>query len=313
MRGLREFRRRDKLMGSAFEFVLLAGADEGEILIDEAVGEVKRIEYLLTEFSETSDTTAINHAAGNQAIMVDPETHSLIERALRISRLTQGAFDLTAAVLKRLYNFKAQNIDLPDRELIRQTLKKVGYQQIVLGKDTVRLAREGMHINFAAIGKGYAADRVKALLIARGVKAGVISASGDLTAWGSRMDGSAWNIGIADPASPSQALFRIPFTNCSIATSGDYEQYFMHHGKRYAHTIDPKTGLPVRGVKSVSVVSPSAELSDALATAVFVMGPKIGFHLIEQLPDTHALMIRDNNQVMMTSHLKLQQHEAMAA
>ena len=162
-----------------------------------------------------------------------------------------------------------------------------------------------MRISFAAIGKGYAADRVKSLLVNKGIQSGVINASGDLTAWGRNEDGSPWKVGIADPNDPTKIVLWIPIENASVATSGDYEQYFMRDGIRYSHTIDPKTGHPVTGIKSVTIVSPSAELSDALATAVFVMGKDVGMNFIEQLPHTHAVIIDEKNKISTSSKLNI--------
>lgn len=293
-------------MGSAFEFVIIASADEGEQLLDEAILEVQRIETLLTEFSTTSQTSQINQAAGSEPLAVDEETYQLIQRSVDISKLTQGAFDITAGVLKKLYNFKGDSFEMPDEKIIKATLTKVGYQKIKLfSANKVQLEVAGMHIGFAAIGKGYAADKVKKILFERGVKSGVINASGDLTAWGLRLDGLPWKVAIADPNDKTKIIAWIPINNVSVATSGDYEQFFMYQGQRYAHTIDPKTGLPIRGIKSVTIVSPSAELSDALATAVFTMGVEVGLHFIGQLPQTHVLLVDESNKVFTSKHINV--------
>ncbi len=293
-------------MGSAFEFILFANADEGESLLDQCVAEVKRIEYLLTEFSDTSQTAKINQAAGKESVEVDDETFQIIKRSLDISELTQGAFDITAGVLKKLYNFKGDSFNMPRQSAINDSLAKVGYRKIKLTvPNQVQLSVDGMHIGFGAIGKGYAADKVKSLLINKGVTSGVINASGDLTAWGKRLDGHPWKVAIADPNDKTKNIAWIPIDESSVATSGDYEQYFIHQGKRYSHTLDPKTGRPVSGIKSVTIVSPSAELSDALATAVFTMGVDVGLHFITQLPQTHALIIDNHNKVFTSKHIKL--------
>ena len=293
-------------MGSAFEFVIVATEARGEALLDAAVQEVKRIEYLLTEFSETSQTALLNRSSGGAPVTVDTETYALLQRCIMLSRLTQGAFDITAGVLKRLYNFKGGALVWPDPNTREQTLRKVGCQHIQLFDDhRVLLEKTGMRIGFGAIGKGYAADRVKTLLQREGVESAVINASGDLTAWGLRVDGTPWKVGIADPDDPARILLWLPADRVSVATSGDYEQFFERDGVRYSHNIDPKTGLPVHGVKSVTVVSASAELSDALATAVFVMGAEVGLHFISQLPETHCLIIDSDNNVHISKNLKI--------
>lgn len=292
-------------MGSAFEFILLAD-DDGEELLDAAIAEVKRIEYLLTEFSETSQTALLNKNAGIKPVVVDPEVYAIIKRSKHISALTQGAFDITSGLLKKMYNFKGQQFSLPDDVQLSNALKRVGYKNIsLLDGHRVYLTQPNMHIGFGAIGKGYAADKVKELLINKGVTSGVINASGDLTAWGNRTDGKPWNVGIANPNDRNNTIAWLPILNSSVATSGDYEQYFEIDDVRYSHSIDPKTGKPVKGIKSVTVVSPSAELSDALATAVTIMGKEIGMHFIEQLPNTHCLLVTDKNEIVASKHLTI--------
>jgi FAD:protein FMN transferase len=305
---MNEFKRHTRLMGSDFEFIVVADEENG--LIDECINEVKRIETLLTEFSETSQTSLINKASGLHAVKVDAEVYEVIKRSLKLSALTQGAFDISAGALKKLYNFKGKQFEWPGDELIRQKLQTTGYHRIkLLNNNQVLLEVKGMHIAFGAIGKGYAADRVKSLLLSKGIKNGVVNASGDLTAWGTRADGSPWKIGIANPDDPSLVLAWLPVENSSVATSGNYEQFVFHNNTKYSHNIDPKTGYPVKGIKSVTIMSPSAELSDALATAVFVMGPDVGVDLINQLPGIHGLVVDEWNKIFTTNHLKLNRYE----
>ena len=303
---LTEHRKQARLMGSAFEFVTVTDAVDPEDHIDTAIAEVRRMEALLTEFSDTSQTALLNRAAGIHAVEVDPEVYAMLHRSREIARLTQGAFDITAGVLKKLYDFRNKPATLPPRAAIDAALQRVGWDKIVLTPPgQVYLSELGMHIGFGAIGKGYAADKVKSVLQQQGVRSGVINASGDLTAWGTRPDGTPWRVGIADPTAPERVLAWIPVHQASVATSGNYEQYFDLEGVRYSHNIDPKTGLPVRGIKSATVVSPSAELSDALATAVTVMGPSVGLHFIDQLPNTHCLIIDDQNRLHTSRHLSI--------
>lgn len=303
---LAEHRKQARLMGSAFEFVTVTEADAPDDHLDTAIAEVRRMEALLTEFSDTSHTARLNQAAGIHAVDVDPEVYALLYRCREIARLTQGAFDITAGVLKKLYDFRHAPATLPGRAAIDAALQRVGWDKIVLTPPGQGyLSVPGMHIGFGAIGKGYAADKVKHVLQQKGVRSGVINASGDLTAWGTRPDGTPWKVGIADPDAPDRVMGWIPVQQASVATSGNYEQYVEINGTRYSHNIDPKTGLPVRGVKSATVVSPSAELSDALATAVTVMGPAVGLHFIDQLPNTHCLIIDDQNRLHTSRHLSI--------
>lgn len=305
---MNEFRISEKLMGCGFELkVVSKSQSEANHFLELGINEIKRIEDLISEFKADSITSAINRNAGMQPVAVSREVFDLMERSLRLSSLTQGAFDISTSPLKKLYDFKNQHFSFPKDKDIQRTLAKVGWKNILLKADdlTVFLKEKGMHISFAAIGKGYAADRVKQLWKAQGLSSGVINASGDLTAFGYRPDGSSWKIGIANPDNRNEMLFYIPATDTSVATSGDYEQYFIHKGRRYSHNINPVTGMPLEGIKSVSIVSPSAELSDALATAVYVMGVDTGLHLIDQFPDTHAIVVDEKNEVYFSKKLDL--------
>lgn len=296
-----------RLMGSDFELIAVEqDAAASQQRLHEGVAEIRRIEDLLTAFNDTSQTALLNRYAGIQPVQVAEEVYALIGRCIRLSSLTQGAFDITAGALKQLYNFKGSAFQLPDAATLAATLQAVGYRHIqLLPECRVYLSRKGMRIGFGAVGKGYAADRVKALWLARGVKGGVINASGDLTAWGRQPDGNPWKIGIADPDNTSRILLWLPVENAAVATSGNYEQYFEHNGIRYSHNIDPVSGKPVPFIKSVTVVSPSAELSDALATAVTVMGREAGMHLVDQLPNVHCLLIDAQNQVFQSRHINI--------
>jgi len=298
-----------RLMGSSFELIVV---EENETLamlrLEEGAAEIRRIETLLTEFSPDSQTSLLNRCAGELPVKVDPEVHQLIRRCLHLSAITQGAFDITAGALKGLYNFKQHQAHIPDTRLLSDTLATVGHRYIQLSDDTVFLSKKGMHIGFGAIGKGYAADKVRSLWKSKGVKAGVINASGDLTAWGLQPDGNPWRVGIAAPRNPSHILLWLPVDNTAVATSGNYEQYFEINGVRYSHNIDPRTGIPVKGIKSVSIISPSAELSDALATAVTVMGTTAGLHLIDQLPEVHGIIIDDKDCLRSSKNITTHAH-----
>jgi thiamine biosynthesis lipoprotein len=197
------FRREMKLMGNRFEISAVA-ADEAWALerIDAAVGEIRRIERLLTTYDEASETCLINRNAGMAPVEVSRETFGLIERSIRISELTQGAFDISyGSVDKRLWNFDQRMQQLPDKELARKMVRLINYRNILLdtAKRTVLLKEKGMRIGFGGIGKGYAAERAKAVMREMGVDSGVVNASGDLTAWGFQPDGRPWTIGIVRP------------------------------------------------------------------------------------------------------------------
>jgi len=294
-------------MGSAFELLIVHhDAREAEELLKQGIEEIIRIEKLLSEFLPEAETAKINRHSSKEPMVINEECYKLIERSQAISDLTKGCFDISVGPLKKLYNFKNIENEFPSDEAIQNTLKQVGYQKINLNaKDhTIQLNQPCMSISFAAIGKGYASDRVKQLWKEAGVTSGYINASGDLNAFGKKADGTSWTVGIANPNHKEEMLLYIPVEEASVATSGDYEQYFSHNGIRYSHNIDPHTGYPLTGIKSVSVFSPSAELSDALATAVYVMGKKEGIDFVNQLPKTHAIIIDDQDKMFLSKNLE---------
>jgi thiamine biosynthesis lipoprotein len=196
---------------------------------------------------------------------------------------------------------------LPDKAIARKMVRLINYENIILDKNnsTVFLKHKGMRIGFGGIGKGYAAEQAKKIMIANGVESGIVNASGDLTAWGFQPNGSEWTIGIANPNSSHEIFSYINITNTAIATSGNYEKYVMIGGKRYSHTIDPKTGLPVGGIKSVTIITSNAEIADAMATPVMIMGIHAGLDMINQMKNIEAIIIDDNNKLYTSKNIHL--------
>lgn len=298
-----------KLMGNRFEITVVADNEQwANNRIDEAVAEIQRIEKLLTTFNESSQTNLINRNAGIAPVKVDKEVFDIIHRAQRISDITQGAFDITyGSVDKKLWNFDQHMTSLPDAATAKKLVRLINYKNVVLDEasSTVFLKEEGMRIGFGGIGKGYAAERAKYILQQNGVTSGIVNAAGDLAAWGHQPNGEEWTIGIADPNAARTALSYLTITNMAIATSGNYEKFIMIDGKKYSHTIDPKTGLPVRGIKSVTIISPNAEIADAMATPVMIMGVKVGLDMVNQVKGLACIIIDDNDNVYTSKNIHL--------
>jgi thiamine biosynthesis lipoprotein len=298
-----------KLMGNRFEITVVSdNAAWARERIDDAVAEISRIEKLLTTFNENSQTAAINRMAGIEPVKVDKEVFDLIYRSLKISSLTQGAFDITyGSIDKNLWNFDAEMTSLPSKETARKMVRLINYRNVILDEKegTVFLKEKGMRIGFGGIGKGYAADKARLLLQQKGVQSGVVNASGDLAVWGKQPNGKPWTVGIANPYVRFQPFSYLEIGDMAIATSGNYEKYALINGKKYSHTIDPKTGLPVGGVKSVTILCPGAELADALATPVMVMGIKAGLHLINQMKNIACILIDDNDTLYTSNNIKI--------
>ena len=296
-----------KLMGTRFE--ITATADNKSLAIEsvkKGIAEIQRIETLISSWKSTSQTSEINRNAGIRPVVVDQELYDLIERSLKVSSLTQGAFDISFASMDRLYHFDRAEHQLPTVVVLQEAISKIDYKNIILNRNdrSVFLKTSEMRIGFGGIGKGYAANRAKQVMMSiEGVKGGVVNASGDLIVWGDNGNGDAWPIQISDPKDINKSLGSIAIKNASVVTSGDYEKYFTNNGKRYAHIINPSTGVPTTGIKSATIVCPDAELGDALATALFVLGAEGGMELINTLKNTEALLITDNDEVLTSNKL----------
>jgi len=303
------FKRTCKLMGNRFELSVV-GPDErwANEKIDAGIREIQRIESLLTTFNDLSETNRINSAAGVMPAEVSRETFNLIQRSIRISALTQGAFDISyGSVDKRLWNFDQQMTALPDRNTAKEMVRLINYRNIILDEEhcTVFLKEKGMRIGFGGIGKGYAAERAKQTMKLHGVESGVVNASGDLTTWGLQPNGKQWTIAISDPNNSHLAFSYMEISDMAVATSGNYEKFAVIDGKKYSHTIDPRTGLPVSGIKSVTIITTNAEIADAMATPVTIMGINAGLDMINQMKNIEAVIIDDNDNLYTSKNINI--------
>ena len=295
-------------MGSRFDITVVANDSiQANKYIDTAVAEISRIEKLISSWDDNSQTSEINRNAGAKPLKVDKELFNLIERAIGISKLTDGAFDISYASMDRIWKFDGSMTKMPSKEDTTISVEKVGYQNIVLDKknSTVFLKLEGMKIGFGAIGKGYAADSAKKLLISKNVSSGIINASGDMNTWGKQPNGNEWKVAITNPMDKNKVFALLPIINGAVVTSGNYEKYVNFNGKRYTHIIDPRTGYPSTGIISVTVFAPKAELADALATSVFVMGKEAGLDRINQLPKIECIIIDDKGNITKSTNIEI--------
>lgn len=305
------YKQKTYLMGSDFEITVVAKTQlEADKQIAIAIGEISRIEALISSWKTTSETSNINKNAGVNPVKVSEELFSLIQRALQISNLTDGAFDISYASMDKLWKYDGSMTQMPSKEAIKKSVAKVGYQDIIVDpkNSTVFLKNKGMKIGFGAIGKGYAADKAKKLLISNGVSGGIINASGDINSWGSKPSGSSWQVAITNPLNKNKAFAMLPIKD-AVVTSGNYEKYVTFNSRRYSHIIDPRTGYPSQGIISVTVFAPKAELADALATSVFVMGVETGIDRINQLKAVECIIITDTGNIITSNNLTLNTQE----
>ena len=303
------YKRTLKLMGSRFDITVVAKDQvEADEYIDLAVSEITRIEQLISSWDSNSQTSEVNRNAGLRPVKVDAELFDLIQRAIGISKLTDGAFDVSYASMDKIWKFDGSMTVMPSADSIKASVSKVGFQNIVLDKEssTVFLKLKGMKIGFGAIGKGYAADKAKDLLISKGVVSGIINASGDMNTWGKQPDGSEWKVAITNPMAKNKVFALLPITNGAVVTSGNYEKYVTFNDVRYTHIIDPRSGYPATGIISVTVFAPKAELADALATSVFVMGIEVGSNRINQLPKVECIIIDDKGNIITSKNIEIE-------
>lgn len=301
-----------RLMGSPFELTVVAQNEEiGYINLQEAIAEVKRVEKLISSWDPESETSEINRNAGLKPVKVSYELYKLIERSIQISEITYGAFDITVAAMEGVWKFDGSMSMFPTPEQISRAVSKVGYKKIILNKveNTVFLKDKGMKIGFGAIGKGYAADKVKELLVSKQVPAGMINASGDIATWGTKATGEKWLIGVDHPRSNGKIFTWLPLIESSVSITGNLDRYVTFNGKKYVHYIDPKSGYPTTGISKVTILAKSAELCDALATAVYVLGKEKGISLINQLGDTEVVIVDSYNQMFKSNGIILDTEE----
>lgn len=299
-------------MGSRFDISIVAkDSTLAEQSIDEVIAEISRIENLISDWRPYTQIGQVNSNAGIKPVKVDQEVFELTERALQLSEITGGAFDISFAAMDRIWKFDGSMKEMPSPEAIKNSVTRVGYKNIVLDKEnrTIFLKLAGMKIGFGALGEGYAADKCKKMMQEKGITAGIVNGSGDMNTWGTQPDGSAWNIGITDPKDPTELMAIVPLKHGAVVTSGSYEKYVVFNGRRYAHIINPKTGYPATGLTSVTIFGPSAELANGLSTSIMVLGKKAGLRLLKNYPEMSYILISDNGKVYSSRSLKLAKYK----
>ncbi|MCL4457621.1 MAG: FAD:protein FMN transferase [Nitrospirae bacterium] len=286
--------------------ITVSSDSEEKAAIDKAFAELERLAKLLNFYSEDSEISAINRYAGNKPVRVSPETTEIIEKALYVSENTEGAFDVTVGPLVRLWNFQKKII--PDRAIVKEKLKLVGYKNIVIDKEasTVFLKTKGMQIDLGGIIKGYAADKAVEILKQQGIMAGIVAVAGDIKTFGIKPDGSLWNVGIQNPRQQTdkdEILATVGLSDMAISTSGDYQKFFIKDGRRYHHLLNPKTGYPDSECRSVTVIAKDAAFTDAFATGIFVLGAQKGMDVLNRL-NLDGVIIDKDGKIHVTEGLK---------
>ena len=275
----------------------------GEAAMAAVMEEMHRIDRAMSPFKPESELSRLNREAPKAPVPVSEEMFDLIARSIEFSKLSEGAFDITFASVGCMFDYR-KSIK-PTAEKIAAALPGIDYRHIRLDRRrrTIEFARDNVQIDLGGIAKGHAVDNCAALLKSRGVKEALVTAGGDSRVLGDKR-GRPWMIGIRDPRRKSTVVAMLPLVDAAISTSGDYERYFETDGVRYHHILDPRTGLPATGARSVTIVGADATTTEGISKSVFIMGPERGIRFVESLPGTDAVIIDGDGDMHYTAGLR---------
>lgn len=279
------------LMGTVVEIQV---KDKDEVkahrAISSAFDEIKRIDNLFSSYNSESIVWEINHSFEHPSL--SEELVSLLVFSDSIWRLSNGSFDVSLGNLIELWGFSNQKPSVPNKKKIIESLASSGWKNVQLKNDNSISLVNKTNLDFGAVAKGYAVDRAIDLIKISGVSAALVNAGGEVKGFG-----NDWIVGIQHPRNKNEMLGKLKLNDMSVATSGDYEQFFEVNGKRYHHILNPKTGMPANECQSVTVVCKENKLADALATAVFVMGIEDGLKLVNTLDNVEAMIIASDGKI----------------
>ncbi|WP_310595821.1 FAD:protein FMN transferase [Flavobacterium sp.] len=288
------------LLTSPFEMTVVAkDTVEANQYIDLAIAEVKRVENLVSDWKPETQISHVNQNAGIQPVKVDDEVFQLVKRSIKISKLTDGAFDISYASMDKIWKFDGSMKEMPTAEAIKKSVEKVGFQKIILDEKekTIFLRDKGMKLGLGGIAQSFIADNIRDLLKSKGCTSGIANVSGDIAAWGKQPDGKPWTIGIINPMNKNKIFATFPLVDSSVETSGTYEKYVVFDGIQYSHIINPKTGYPAQGIVSVTVFAKQTEIADGLAKGVFLFGVEAGLNLVNQLKGIECIIVDSKGKI----------------
>jgi FAD:protein FMN transferase len=280
---------------------------EAKEVTNETLEMIDKLDKMMSFFSVTSQLSQINQQAGKLWVSIDPELFFLIKEAKKYACLTEGFFDITIANLVKIWQDYGKLKQVPPQSLIEDTLKKVGYKNILIDEERgmVKLCRIGQKIDLGGIAKGYVANRVIQYYQQKGLFSAMINLGGNVALLGERDDGKPWQIGIQSPFKErNQCLATVSVCNTSVVTSGDYERFFSENNRIYHHILNPLTGYPASsGLRSVTIIHPDAMLADVLATTLFILGLTKGVKLLKRFSDIEVIMISENRKIYLSKSL----------
>lgn len=287
------------MLGTVVEIQVKSNDEQkAEDATNKAFAEIKRIDDLFTTYNQSSAVWKINNSQ-DSILFVDPEVYNLIVLCDSVTKTSNDCFDISLDNLIKVWGFDSGNLHLPKKESIDSALTICGWNNIKIAEQNKIIKKNNVRLNFGAIAKGYAVDKALDMIIKSGINDALVNAGGEI-----KVIGSEWIVGIQHPRVENEIIKKIKLKNNSVATSGDYEQYFEVDGIRYHHILNPKTGYPEKGLQSVTIINKSNAYADALATAVFVMGKEYGMKLIDKLKNTEAMIIDNDGKIFYSSEFE---------
>ena len=283
------------IMGTLIEITVQEpDKDLANKAIDKSFDEISRLENIMSTYLPNSELSKLNISAGNKKkIPVSPELLNVIQRGIHWGKLSSGAIDISIGPAANLWEFDTESPTIPDKHKLLNAVSLIDYKNISIEDGSINLNKPGMSLNLGAMGKGYAVDRAVYVLKKMGIKSGLVNAGGDLMAFGSKKATKSWRVGLQHPRNPEQMIASLDISNKAVATSGDYQRYFIKDKIRYHHILNPKDGWPANQVMLATVIADKVVDADALSTALFVLGAKKGINLINSLEGIEGMILSD--------------------
>ncbi|MCG7849103.1 MAG: FAD:protein FMN transferase [ANME-2 cluster archaeon] len=287
-----------QMMGTIVTIEIVGSGPDAQGAINSAFDEIDRIEKLMSTYDPKSEISILN--TEGKLNNASEDFIYVIKQSLYYGDISSGSFDITIKPILNLWKSKISAGEFPTGQDINETLLLVNYSNISINDDTVSFKTEGMCITVDGIAKGYAVDQAVAVLKNSGYSSGFVNAGGDGMYFGTKPDGTKWNVGLRNPEDKSESVVVMEISDMAVATSGNYERYF-NESARLSHISDPRTGISSEGLLSATVIASSAMEADTLATAVFVSGPDNGLEIIENTENTECFLITPEGQILISS------------
>lgn len=274
-----------RLLMDTFVQIVVYDQDKSKHEINRIIGlafdRIQQIDNITNSYNDSSLISFVNQNGASYQIQMDSVLYHVVKESQRISTLSKGNFDITTGAVKDLWDFNNDNPFVPDSTVIRKTLKLVDYKLLSIDSDYLGFKTSGMKIDLGAIAKGFAIDEAVRILSDHGIHDAMVNAGGDLKTICTNLTAGKRKVWINHPRNTGEMFGFFRMDSGSVATSGDYERFFIKDSIRYHHILDPKTGYPAGKCISVTIIAKNALTADALATAVFVMGPEQGMIFVE--------------------------------